>query len=232
MIMSYRAVSTTGVTTVDCQKQVRSWRLLRSFIELLVPTCNCFIEENREFKEEKYINKFFYENTSFISSSIITGTIYGNRRGKVSLCIQTNPKPMNPILLLEMAVPTSVLAREMKGGFLRIVLECNTTRKKALDSNSLLSMPLWTMYCNGRKVGFAVKRKPSRANIEILRQMESVVVGAGVINGKEITRNDDIMYLRGNFERVHGSYDSESFHLIDPDGNIGQELSIFFLRSH
>ncbi|KAL2521696.1 hypothetical protein Fot_25711 [Forsythia ovata] len=200
-------------------------------MELLIPTCNCFIEENHEFKEEKYINKLFYEKPSFISSAIITGTIYGNRRGKVSLCIQTNPKSMNPILLLEMAVPTSVLAKEMKGGFLRIALECNTMGKIALDSNSLLSMPLWTMYCNGRKVGFAVKRKPSRDDIEVLQQMESVVVGAGVINGKKITRNDDIMYLRGNFERVHGSYDSESFHLIDPDGNIGQELSIFFLRS-
>lgn len=67
--------------------------------------------------------------------------------------------------------------------------------------------------------------------MEVLDRMESVVVGAGVISAKELDLDDEIMYLRGNFQRVCGSSDSETFHLIDPDGNVGQELSIFFLRS-
>lgn len=68
--------------------------------------------------------------------------------------------------------------------------------------------------------------------MEVLGRMESVVVGAGVISAKELDLDDEIMYLRGNFQRVRGSSDSETFHLIDhPDGNVGQELSIFFLRS-
>lgn len=94
------------------------------------------------------------------------------------------------------------------------------------------------MYCNGRKVGFAIKRHASKGDMEVLQRMESVVVGAGIINGKELERDDGIieqedgiMYLRGNFKRVHGSTNSETFHLIDPEGNVGQELSIFFLRS-
>lgn len=98
------------------------------------------------------------------------------------------------------------------------------------------------MYCNGRKVGYAVKRPPAKSDVEALRLMGSVVAGAGVISGKELNVNnssrndsvvedDELMYLRANFERVCGSENSESFHLIDPDGCIGQELSVFFYRS-
>lgn len=87
------------------------------------------------------------------------------------------------------------------------------------------------MYCNGRKVGYAFKRKPSKGDMDALKLMRSVIAGAGVISGKELDRDDELMYLRANFERVSGSSEAESFHLMDPDGNIGQELSIFFFRS-
>ncbi|KAG8383580.1 hypothetical protein BUALT_Bualt04G0028300 [Buddleja alternifolia] len=216
--------STTGVTTVDCHKQVRSWRLLRSILELLIPTC-IITQANQEFTQGKmYSHKYStYKKPSCIPSSTITGTLFGSRRGKVSFCIQANPKSISPILLLELAIPTNVLAKEMKGGSIRIAFECNSGNKY---SGSLLSMPLWSMYFNGRKVGFAVKRKPSRGDIELLQRLETIVVGAG------ITRLDEVvMYLRGKFERFNGSDNSESFHLIDPDSNIGQELSFYFLRS-
>lgn len=90
------------------------------------------------------------------------------------------------------------------------------------------------MYCNSRKVGYAVKRRPSKHDLEALRLMGSVAVGAGIIGGsKELDYGDDdeIMYLRANFKRFCGSPNSESFHLIDPDESIGQELSIFLYRS-
>lgn len=87
------------------------------------------------------------------------------------------------------------------------------------------------MYCNGRKVGFAVRRIASRGDVEALKLLSSVVVGAGVIKGNELGRDDELMYLRASFNRVCGSSHSESFHLIDPEGNTGQELSIFFFRS-
>ncbi|KAJ1398538.1 Protein MIZU-KUSSEI 1-like, plant [Sesbania bispinosa] len=215
---------TNGVTTVDCQKQVRSWRLLRSLMELLIPTCNCtFIEENHT-KSEKCLQNYNMNN-----SATITGTILGYRRGKALFCIQANANSTNPILLLELAIPTSVLAKEMRGGTLRIVLESSTTG----SCNNLFSTPLWTMYCNGRKVGYAVKRRPSHGDFEVLNLMRSVDVGTGVINGKELNQEDELMYLRANFQRVRGSSNSncESFHLIDPEGSIGQELSIFFFRS-
>lgn len=176
MIMQYPTVGsatlTGGVTTVDCQKQVRSWRLLRSLIELLIPTCNCtFIEEN----EEKYWQPIpMMSSAAAPTTATVTGTIFGCRRGKVRFCIQSNPKSTTPILLLELAIPTTTLAREMKGGLIRIALECSGS-----GSGGLLSMPVWNMYCNGRKAGFAVKRRPSKTEIEVLQKMESVVVGAG-----------------------------------------------------
>ncbi|XP_058781562.1 protein MIZU-KUSSEI 1-like [Vicia villosa] len=228
----------TTMTSVDCQKQVRSWRLLRSLIQLLIPTCNCTLVEQEQ--EQNYNNnsinrhkKYPSSSHSLIPSTTITGTIFGYRKGKVSFCIQSSPNSTNPILLLELAIPTSVLAKEMRGGTLRIVLE-SVTSGSCSNSNNLFSTPLWIMYCNGRKVGYAVKRKPSRSDIEALSLMRCVSVGTGVINGKEGCKEDDqLMFLRANFQRVSGSSknECESFHLIDPEGSIGQELSIFFFQS-
>ncbi|XP_006366218.1 protein MIZU-KUSSEI 1-like [Solanum tuberosum] len=233
MITSY-PTTTSPITSVDCEKQVRSWRFLRSLMKLLIPRCNCiFIEEEND--NRKHIPYFKHNSSSSSSAITITGTIFGSRKGKVNFCIQSNPNSTNPILLLELAVSTSSLASEMQKGVVRIALESKTNDSSS-SSASFLSMPIWRMYCNGKKVGFAVKRKPAKVDLQVLRQMESVIVGAGIIHGKKgVIKNDndddDIMYLRGKFERVHGSNDSESFHLVDPEENMGQELSIFFLRS-
>uniref|UniRef100_A0A0A8XX32 Uncharacterized protein n=1 Tax=Arundo donax TaxID=35708 RepID=A0A0A8XX32_ARUDO len=40
----------------------------------------------------------------------------------------------------------------------------------------------------------------------------------------------DLAYMRAHFDRVVGSRDSESFYMLNPDGNNGPELSIFFIR--
>ncbi|XP_020208278.1 protein MIZU-KUSSEI 1 [Cajanus cajan] len=228
------------VTTVDCEKQVRSWRLLRSLMHLLIPTCNCatIIEEEHQAVTPSNVclqNPTKYHSPSLTNSTTITGTIFGYRRGKVSFCIQANASSTNPILLLELAVPTTILAKEMREGSLRIALECddNDNNNDDENANALLSTPLWTMYCNGRKVGYAVKRRPSKTDFEALRLMRSVVEGTGVMNCKDFVHKEDdqLMYLRANFQRVRGSANSESFHLIDPEGDIDQELSIFFFRS-
>lgn len=62
------------------------------------------------------------------------------------------------------------------------------------------------------------------SDVAVFKLMHKVSVGAGVLEG-------DVMYLRASFERVIGSMDSESFHMINPVGSSGQELSVFFLRS-
>lgn len=222
--MSYPvAGGATGVTAVDCEKQVRSWRLLRSVAELLIPTCNCMVTHEDQDEPTLSPKQFLHKRSSSASASTVSGTLYGHRRGKVSFCIQTNPNSVAPILLLELAIPTNVLAKEMKGGSIRFAFECKT----GSGSDPLLSMPAWTMYCNGRRLGFAVKRKPSRADVELLQKIQNVVVGAGIAS-----LDDDVMYLRGKFERSHASPNSDSFHLIDHDASTNaQELSFYFLRS-
>lgn len=219
----------TSVTTVDCHKQVRSWRLLRSLMQLLIPSCNrSTIVEDQDSIPNK-IHQHSNYTSSLTTSTTITGTIFGYRKGKISFCIQPNSNSTTPILLLELAVPTSTLAREMRGGTLRIALESSDDNGR---SSPLLSTPFWTMYCNGKKVGYAVKRKASNTDFEVLSLMSSVDVGTGVMKCRE--EDDEVMYLRGSFKRVGGgSSECESFHLIDPerDHNIHQELSIFFFRS-
>lgn len=237
------STTTSATAAVDCHKQVRSWRLLRTIVQLLIPSCYCTIIDPNDIHEDKLSHRQIKPRTSSASSTAInssfTGTIFGFRRGKVNFCIQaTNSKTLNPIIvLLELTVPTEVLAREMGGGVLRIALESNNNEgydsHEDSSSSSLLTTPLWNMYCNGRKVGFAIKRQPSKAELAALKVLTPVAEGAGVVNGEEINRekSDHMMYLRASFKRVFGSFDSESFHLVDPRGIIGQELSIFFFRS-
>lgn len=88
------------------------------------------------------------------------------------------------------------------------------------------------MYCNGRKLGFAAKRKASERVKSMLRTMQSMTVGAGVFPAALGSPDDEeVMYMRANYEHVVGNLDSESFHLVSPDECPGQELSVFLLRS-
>nr|XP_043639085.1 protein MIZU-KUSSEI 1-like [Erigeron canadensis] len=203
------------------------------------------------------------------SSTTLKGTFFGQRNGRVSFCLQddnhyhrrtpsrrmtntTTPTATlssftHPLLLLEFAVPTSYLAKEMQHGLLRIALvEEDSTQRQQPPTNGatrgIFEVPVWSMYCNGRKVGYATRRKTTAADSATLTRMQSVSVGAGVLpsenNDNIIT--DGIMYLRASFRRIIGSPNSESFHMINPDQDGrsftnshsgGQELSIFLLRS-
>lgn len=80
-------------------------------------------------------------------------------------------------------------------------------------------------------MGCAIKRKPSQAEMDVLRSMQSIYAGVGILEREAPNCDDELMYLRANFKRVAGFSDSESFHLINPDESTGQELSVFFLRS-
>ncbi|KAF1895615.1 hypothetical protein Lal_00041896 [Lupinus albus] len=121
----------------------------------------------------------------------------------------------------------------MQNGVVRIALESN------YHSTPLRSIPVWTVFCNGKKTGFAAKRKASDHVRSVLKTMQCVTVGAGVIPSRFRSSSDsglglgsdELMYMRANFEHVVGNADSESFHLINPDDCPGQELSVFLLRS-
>ncbi|KAL3845937.1 hypothetical protein ACJIZ3_003340 [Penstemon smallii] len=213
-------------TSVDCSRQIKYRRSFRTLIECIVPTC-C-----GNFPPPKSEN---LATTTDHGASTVTATFFGHRKGRVSFCIQDDIKRA-PLLLLDFAVPTSYLAREMQYGLLRITLESDRRRQKLEGAGdggcSLYDVPVWCMYCNGRKVGFAIRRVTTRADVDVLKVMRAVSVGAGVIPAVAEEEDDgELMYLRARFDRVVGSVDSESFHMINPVGSSGQELSVFFLRT-
>lgn len=155
----------------------------------------------------------------------VMGTLFGFRKGHVHLAVQENSK-CPPILFLELATPTSSLVKEMASGLVRIALECD----KAAGRGKLLQEPVWTMYCNGRKTGYGMKKVCSESDTEVLRLLQAVSMGAGVLPTGIEGAEGELMYMRARFERVVGSRDSEAFYMINPDGTGGPELSIFLVR--
>jgi uncharacterized protein (TIGR01570 family) len=157
---------------------------------------------------------------------ISAGTLYGQRKGHVFLAIQDDPKCF-PLFILELATPTTSLVKEMASGLVRIALECE--KAPAGEGKLLLQESTWTMFCNGRKRGYAFRREFTETDRYILNLVQAVSMGAGVlpmVNGFE----GELMYMRAQFDRVIASGDSESFYMMNPDGSEGPELSIFLMR--
>lgn len=157
--------------------------------------------------------------------SRITGTLFGYRKGHVHFAVQEDPRS-RPVLLLELATPTNSLIKEMASGLVRIALECERTQNRG----KLFLEQFWTMYCNGRKTGYAIRRACSETDLQILTLVQAVSMGAGVLPMDEEGPDGELMYMRARFERVVGSKDSEAFYMMNPDGTGGPELSIFLLR--
>ncbi|XP_050226615.1 protein MIZU-KUSSEI 1 [Mercurialis annua] len=166
----------------------------------------------------------------------VTGTLFGNRHGHVSFSVQDDPRS-EPVLLLELAMSTSMLVKEMSSGLVRIALECEKAPVPVTGTRlgKLFNEPNWSMYCNGNKYGYAVSRTCTELDRHVLRTVQSVSVGAGVIPMVEDSRKTggsegELLYMRAKFERVVGNRDSEAFYMMNPDGSGGPELSIFLLR--
>uniref|UniRef100_A0A0E0LBW2 Protein MIZU-KUSSEI 1 n=1 Tax=Oryza punctata TaxID=4537 RepID=A0A0E0LBW2_ORYPU len=174
--------------------------------------------------------------SSSSSARVLTGTVFGRLRGRVHLALQTDPRAA-PAMMLELAgYSTGALVREMASGLVRLALECEKApppnpgekRRRA----ALMEETTWRAYCNGRKCGYAVRRECDAEEWRVLRAVEPVTVGAGVLpdGGGGAGGEGDMMYMRARFERVVGSRDSEAFYMVSPDGNAGPELSIYLLR--
>ncbi|KAJ4961666.1 hypothetical protein NE237_021576 [Protea cynaroides] len=174
----------------------------------------------------------FSKNRSRFSSGLgsrVVGTLFGYRRGHVHFAFQEDPKSQ-PAFLIELATPTSGLVREMASGLVRIALECDkkVEEKKGMK---LLEEPLWRTYCNGKKCGSAIRRECGAEEWKVLKSVEPISMGAGVLPGNGASGSEgELMYMRAKFERVVGSRDSEAFYMMNPDGTGGPELSIYLLR--
>ncbi|KAK9270373.1 hypothetical protein L1049_025952 [Liquidambar formosana] len=168
---------------------------------------------------------------ALITDNATTGTIYGYRKGRVSIAIQENPYCV-PMFVIELPMLTSAFHKEMASDIVRIALESETkTHKK-----KLMEEYVWAVYCNGRKVGYSIRRKQmSEDELHVMQTLRGVSMGAGVLPcppSEKETADGELTYMRARFERVIGSKDSEALYMINPDGAEGPELSIFFVRVH
>ncbi|KAF1002286.1 protein MIZU-KUSSEI 1-like [Apium graveolens] len=160
----------------------------------------------------------------------VCGTLFGFRKGRVSLSIQENPRTL-PTFVVELGMQTSVLQKEMSAGLVRLALECEKRPEK--DKTKLMEEPLWSFFCNGKKNGYGMKREATDADLHVMELLKAVSMGVGVLPSvdPEVEGPDNEMaYLRAHFDRVVGSKDSETLYMLSPDGNNGPELSIFFVR--
>jgi len=177
----------------------------------------------------------------------LTGTLFGYRDGRVSLSLQDNAR-CRPTLVVELALPTHALLRELGAhAGARIVLESEKHAEPADaadaggdgagfkhhdDDGWVLEEPMWTMFCNGKRVGYAVRREPTEEDIAVLETLWAVTMGGGVLPGRSDVDGPDgeVAYMRGSFEHTIGSRDSESLYMVSPPGGEGPELAIFFVR--
>lgn len=206
-------------------KPIKAVRLFRSVVRALpiitfTPICRL-----------ANIPTTFPESRHHVTGTRVTGTIFGYRKGKVSFSIQEHPKCL-PILVIELAMQTSVFQNELASGMVRVALECE--KKPEKEKKKVLDEPMWTMFCNGRKTGYSVKREATEVDLLVMEMLKIVSMGAGVLPGKSDTEGPDgeMTYMRAYFDRVVGSKDSETLYMLspDPERNTGPELSIFFVR--
>ncbi|CAO2187154.1 unnamed protein product [Urochloa humidicola] len=180
----------------------------------------------------------------------VTGTLYGHRRGRVVLALQETPRCL-PSLVIELALQTHALLRELGNpAGARIVLETDRRpppppvaaggARRTKRHLPLLDEPGWTMFCNGKKTGYAVRREANGDDLTVMETLRAVSMGAGVLPGTAAGRgspaaagaaDDEVPYMRGCFDHFVGSRDSESLYMIAPQGGgTGPELAVFFVR--
>ncbi|XP_071699470.1 protein MIZU-KUSSEI 1-like [Rutidosis leptorrhynchoides] len=198
-------------------RRVRS--VFRSFPIITPAACKFPVSLHSQHKDNNHIH----------GGTRMTGTLFGYRKARINLAIQENPRCL-PMLLLELSIPTGKLLQEMGLGLVRIALEC----EKQGGKTKLVDEPIWTMYCNGRKMGYGVKREPTDDDLYVMQLLHAISMGAGVLpaSGGDNSNNNngELTYMRAHFERVIGSNNSETYYMMNPDGNSGPELSIFFVR--
>ncbi|XP_022739968.1 protein MIZU-KUSSEI 1-like [Durio zibethinus] len=192
-------------TSVNSQHQLTLGNLSRLIMDLLAPFWAC--------------NKLIFSRCLSDALTLVTGTIICPINGnKVKLCLQENTKSV-PLVFIELPLSTAGFTSSIDCG-VRIVLE-------PVPDSSITQR--WVTYCNGQKVGFA-RRLEVGEEKWVLEMMQMVSTGAGILFHKGSDAGG-YKYLRGQFEQIIGSDDSEAYHLADPSYWFGQEFSVFFLSN-
>uniref|UniRef100_A0A0D9XEL1 Protein MIZU-KUSSEI 1 n=1 Tax=Leersia perrieri TaxID=77586 RepID=A0A0D9XEL1_9ORYZ len=188
-----------------------------------------------------------HNSRALLADHATTVTLFGQRRGRVSLAIHEDTRAP-PVFLIELPMLTSALHKEIASGVVKLALESDTRSAR----RRLVEEYVWAVYCNGRKAGYSIRRKEaSDDERHVMRLLRGVSMGAGVLpaapekeGGAPAAAGPDgeLTYVRARVERVVGSKDSEAFYMINPsEGGVGgagdsagdgsaPELSIFLVR--
>ncbi|CAJ1978007.1 unnamed protein product [Sphenostylis stenocarpa] len=218
MTISLQPANTKSKRNSKSNKLYRRFRSVFRSFPIIAPSCKMpTVTGNRH--NELHIH----------GGTRITGTLFGHRKARVNLAFQANPN-CRPFLLLELALPTGKLLHEMGMGLNRIALECEKHCNN--DKIKIIDEPIWTLYCNGKKTGYGVKREPTDDDLNVMQLLHAVSVAVGVLPNEMADPQDgELSYMRAHFERVIGSKDSETYYMTMPDRNInGPELTVFFVR--
>ncbi|TKY68363.1 MIZU-KUSSEI 1 [Spatholobus suberectus] len=202
--ISLQPANTKSKRDSKSSKLFRRFRSIFQPFPIIVPSCKM-----------PTINGIRGNNAYIHGGTRITGTLFGHRKARVNLAFQENPN-RQPFLLLELAIPTGKLLQDMGMGLNRIALECEKHPNN--EKIKVVEEPIWTLFCNGKKMGYGL--------------LHAVSVAVGVLPDEMTDPHDgEFSYMRAHFERVVGSKDSETYHMMMPDGNNnGPELSVFFVR--
>ncbi|KAK1631469.1 hypothetical protein QYE76_005784 [Lolium multiflorum] len=184
-------------------------------------------------------------NRALLADHATTVTLFGHRRGRVSLAIHEDTRAP-PVFLIELPMLTSALHKEIASGVVKLALESDTRSAR----RRLVEEYVWAVFCNGRKAGYSIRRKEaSDDERHVMRLLRGVSMGAGVLpaapeqeGGVPAGPDGELTYVRARVERVVGSKDSEAFYMINPheggvpsdsrgsDDGSAPELSIFLVR--
>ncbi|KAG4389733.1 hypothetical protein AAZX31_06G139600 [Glycine max] len=205
-------------------KVIRVFRSVFRSLPIITPSCKFPIDPTHHHHQKTV--------AAVNNAAKISGTLFGHRNGRVSLSIQENPRCL-PSLVVELSMQTTTLQKEMAAGMVRIALECEKRSEK--DKTKIIEEPLWTMYCNGKKSGYGVRREATEEDLHVMELLKAVSMGAGVLPVRADVDDADgggeLAYMRAPFEHVVGSRDSETLYMLSPDqGNSGPDVTIFFVR--
>lgn len=219
--------------------------LLRPVVERLLLPCWALTLPALSFLSPSFLG---HQNQGGAPAAV-TGTVICHEHEKVKLFLQLDPSAP-PHLFLEIPLTATDFAAGIRGGGWRIVFECRSSGDPEADKPLLEAADVWEVFLNGRRAGFAARPQMTKRDARLLEATRTVSAGAGILPPDtaappppppppenptpspspppEETRG--CKYLRGSFDRVVGSPDSESYHLVDPDGDLRQVLSLFFYR--
>ncbi|CAA7393837.1 unnamed protein product [Spirodela intermedia] len=173
-------------------------------------------------------------------AAAVTGTVICHENKKVRLCLQLDPSAP-PHLFVELPLIATEFAAGIRDGGWRISLECLSLDDVTAAKPLLEATEVWKVSLNGMKAGLATRPQMTEREARLLEVTRTVSTGAGILPpdiaaaapaspSQSPEGTGGCKYLRGSFDRVVGSPDSESYYLVDPDGDLSHVLSFFFYR--